>query len=484
MAFPSPESIKLMNTMISQAPKGILSLIDATKASSKIQWADIITFLQEDIDIIKNDLSVLRLADFKTAKQNFTVGLEQLLKAVATEAEARTSTVSLGPVSISLPSQTNDAGAGSKNACWKDTLIRASDAANDAYNRVKAPEDKIECFWIICCCAIATDSPLDACIKIRNWIDYILNDDETIRKALEDLKKCTYVKNVKMTLETKELLSSLFKRLRGSLVALFYYYERNARTFGHEEKNKLIRVLRKLPYLYEATKQSSEWKHIKVYHCNTKIRTFADCTVVFPLAGRIFATTAQTVTFGRVKPQVPTDKTSTMELFDRKVLSSKRCGIILETGHFLNAIFYKNDFKLEADMIKWLPATQIEEGERCNFWMMRKITLPQYKSTEWYCSLFAASFAILGLSHYLLSSRYLSLKNSRASKRKGLFSDIITMLTNSSQEIIDIATLEVRDALPDRRKLSNSVKNILQDAATAASNTTEAANSLVEQMDA
>jgi hypothetical protein len=413
----SAGNIKLIT---SQAPKGMLSLIETTNNGNNIQLADIIALLQEDIEAIKDDIKVLRLADLKTSKQNFMVGLEQYAKA----AESGRDDTSI-------------------EGCWKTTLNRASLKANDAYNRVKHPEDKIECFWIICTCALATDSPKAACIKIRGWIDLLLNEDEAIKKALEDLKRCVYERNVKMALETKDLLSSLFKRLRGILVSLFYLYEQN--DFGVQERNELTQILKKFPHLCDATKKTSEWKYIKVYHSKTLVKTVINCTFIVPiLAGGISAVTSA-ATLGMVRPKVPTTKTSMMGKFDEIVISDKKCSTILQTAELLNAFFHNgSDFKLEADMIdSWLPPTQKRE-EKYRTGITRKPLLP-YKSTEWYCSLFAGSIISAGLFYYLLSCH-----------------------RSKHEKMISNATNDVTYKLLDHRKLSNNAKKLVEDAIAGA----------------
>jgi len=400
--FQTPESVQLTNTIISRAPREIFSLINTTNNGSDTQLSDIIgVFEKEDINAIKIDLDALPLADLKTAKENFTNGLRQYLKVTG----------------VLQPTYGNNDDTKDR-VRWKNTLKRASITARDAYNCVEVPEDRIECFWIICCCAILTDSLQKACIDIRNWIDKLINEDEVIRKALKDLQTLSNHKEKSlqprttphrisqtMTLETKDLLSSLFKRLRGALTALFYYYDRNT-TFGHKEKKKLIRVLKKYPYLYEATKQSDEWKHINVYHYSSMKRMLANYSLLVPIFGGLVSFATSTVTFGKVKPPLSFNRTTTMERYDTIVQDNKRCETILETGNFFNAVLHKNDFQLKADMMKCILATQTEEV-KCRDCMMHKSTLPPYKSIEWCCYLFLAFFTVLRFSNFILSSRHL-----------------------------------------------------------------------------
>ncbi len=339
---------QLTKQLISKAPQGILWLINRTNNSNRIQYKDIIVLLQEDINVIKKDLEVLRSAPLKTAKLDFKIGLEQHLQAVQSSRQDSDGT-------------TND---------WKETLKGASEKANDAYSLVTEADDRIECFWIICSCAIATaDSPQAACIKIRIWIDELLNNNETNRKALKDLKDCTkHGDNRTMTLETKDLLSSLFMRLRGALVTLLYLYEENIDTFGKQERKELIQVLKKHKYLPKATSLICKWKHIEVNHYNTFTKTLVYCTIVIPLLGGMYSAVTSAATLGKVNPPMPASSTSTMETFNERVVigTSKSCNTILETGHFLNAILHKHDYKLQSNMIKWLPTTRKKEEQEAN----------------------------------------------------------------------------------------------------------------------
>lgn len=302
-----PLTFKLTAVILSEAPKVMLKLVQQIDT---VRAEQIASMLESSMSKVENGVVALRTKDLKTALREYKIGREQATNALKNRPDDDT------PDDLS----------------YVETLKGAYDAANDAFSTVPTVEDKLEAFKIMVFCAIMTETPRNACIRIRNLIEDLCKD-KTIQKALKEFNKCVkdptgwFEKKAKMSNVTKELLANFFTHLKGALVVVFYLSDKHKKECD-EEKGQMVQALRKSANLSNSTKKVENLENIVYCDGVTVMKVVYYGTVILPVLEKM------------AKAAYKATKNSKRNTSTQNVDPAK--DTIIEASHLLNLIIHSD----------------------------------------------------------------------------------------------------------------------------------------------
>ena len=256
---------------------------------------DLRQILLDDLNEVKEDLSVLRGADRNVASMRFVRGVDLLLRQ-------------------SLAARVLDKEEG-EDSIWKEDIAASLDAAEHGYHRVKTIEEKIMCFEIMCSCFLLLRSGENAIFSIIHSIK-VLTRETHVENALQNLKKAVQ-DNTVLSLEDCALLELYFSRVCTIIAACEMIDQ-----YSEQLRDSFRALFRGHPAIAKATDPASfaRWGEVRVYKYSTK-RRIAEATAhaVVPIVP-VMAAVGTIVTAGYFRPKnagITTFNTITLRKLDK-----------------------------------------------------------------------------------------------------------------------------------------------------------------------